>query len=274
MPSLFQEHNIFGVVGLAVRIYLSDPLFFVLVTVMIYVPVRLVDLPLGSSFIRISLFQHSTSGPNGSSNSFEFHSGISGTSVLATMLTLAGIGIVLGITSRGVAERSLNRTPSIWGSVRGIGWAGFLALVVCAVISGLVSGLGLALLVIPGIIAGVLLSPFGPVTAIERPHSVFASLARAAVLVSGRWWYVCGALVVVILLAMAPEAIMVAILVAASKAAGMTSFSYPGPILGFIWSVISGAFFVTAVAVIYLQLRVRREKLTAEVLAAEIDNRP
>jgi hypothetical protein len=151
----------------------------------------------------------------------------------------------------GIGE-CLSRGLSLIGPVFGV-----------AFLAGLIIGVGLVLLVVPGIIAAVMLWIAIPAAVVERP-GVVASLKRSADLTKGYRWTIFGILFVIGLILIIATIILSFVLL---SAAGFTVFS----IGAWVLQAIFGAFSATLAAVGYYFLRATKEGVDIADIAKVFD---
>ena len=139
-----------------------------------------------------------------------------------------------------------------------------------AVLYFLMMMVGFVLLVIPGMIIFIMYMVAIPVAVVERP-GVFKSLSRSKVLTKGNRWRVFGAYLVIVIITMA---ITVVIGLVTTGAAFQTELYSAGIAFG-LANYISGAFLAAlgavVIAVIYHELRMAKEGVDAEEIAAVFD---
>lgn len=152
-------------------------------------------------------------------------------------------------------------------------------LIMLALLSGLVIGVGFILLIIPGLIlmAGLLLGT--PALVLEGLPSATRAMGRSWNLTRGHRWRVLGALVVVGVLLLLP------FIAAGGLAASSVSLDsdVSGPISTTLLVAVTGAallqtliypLFYCVLTVLYYDLRVRKEAYDLEVLAQDLGQEP
>ncbi len=132
------------------------------------------------------------------------------------------------------------------------------ALIVVSVLAGLGIGIGLILLIVPGLFLATIWAVVAPVTVLERP-GILAAFSRSRALVKGDGWQVFGVIVMFILIFLA-IGIVFGILGALLGDVGEV-------ILGYLGSVITAPLVALAAAVLYFELRVRKEGIPAPATA-------
>ena len=128
------------------------------------------------------------------------------------------------------------------------------ALIAVSILAGLGIGLGLLLLIVPGLFLATIWAVVAPVTVLERP-GVFSAFSRRRELVKGDGWQVFGVIVMFILIFLA-IGIAFGILGAILGDVGEV-------ILGYAGSVITAPLVALAAAVLYFELRVLKEGIPA-----------
>ena len=128
------------------------------------------------------------------------------------------------------------------------------ALIAVSILAGLGIGLGLLLLIVPGLFLATIWAVVAPVTVLERP-GVFSAFSRSRELVKGDGWQVFGVIVMFILIFLA-IGIAFGILGAILGDVGEV-------ILGYAGSVITAPLVALAAAVLYFELRVLKEGIPA-----------
>jgi len=139
-----------------------------------------------------------------------------------------------------------------------------------AIIYFLMMMLGFVALVIPGVFVFVIYMVAVPVAVVERP-GVFKSLSRSAALTKGSRWRVFGAYLVFLIL----SAVMMMIIGLAMTGVAFQTDLYGGGIALTVMNYVSGAFLAAlgavVIAVIYHELRMAKEGVDAEEIAAVFD---
>ena len=143
------------------------------------------------------------------------------------------------------------------------------ALVGLAILGGLAVGLATLALVVPGIWLFVSYAVAVPALLLERIGPV-AALRRSFRLVKGRWWATFGVLLVGYLLASIVGAIVQSVitLVPSILADGNTAaLAFGSAVGGTVGAVITTPYSAAVVALLYFDLRVRKEGLDLQLLA-------
>jgi uncharacterized membrane protein len=143
------------------------------------------------------------------------------------------------------------------------GIARFVPIVGLAICTMVAVGLGFLLFIVPGVILALMFYVALPVCVVERLGPI-ASMKRSAALTKGHRWKLFGILLVVALIAIVGSVVVSAVLTAVG---GVTA-----TIIGrFIWQAVTGAFGAVVAAVVYHDLRVAREGIDVDRMAAVFD---
>jgi len=134
------------------------------------------------------------------------------------------------------------------------------SVILIALLSGLIIFAGFLLLVIPGIIFAVFLSLAIPALVVENRRGTDA-LGRSWNLVSGSFWHVLGTIVV--------AGIITGVIGGIIGAIGGSNF-FLSWVFNAIGQIITTPFAALVGVILYLDVRARRESLTAETLRGEI----
>lgn len=134
------------------------------------------------------------------------------------------------------------------------------SVILIALLSGLIIFAGFLLLVIPGIIFAVFLSLAIPALVVENRRGTDA-LGRSWNLVSGSFWHVLGTILV--------AGIITGVIGGIIGAIGGSNF-FLSWVFNAIGQIITTPFAALVGVILYLDVRARRESLTAETLRGEI----
>jgi hypothetical protein len=183
---------------------------------------------------------------------------------VAVAIIAAAIGVIISAVLqaailRGAAEATIGDPVDVEASYRW-GFRHFGSVLLLAVLVGLTVVVGLILLVIPGLIFLVFFSVSVPALVVENRRGTKA-MGRSWNLVSGHFWHA----VAVILVA----AILAGIVGGIIGALGGSSWVLRW-IFGAIAQIITSPFTALVSVLLYLDLRARKEALTADVLRAEL----
>jgi len=183
--------------------------------------------------------------------------------LLAVALTLFAFAIAQAATIWAVSEFYLGRETSIrdaYANSKGQMWM----VIAITIMVGLASGIGLLLLIVPGLILACRLAVSVPVAIVEKESPV-ASMERSMALTRGYFWQIFALLLlvgvlsyVVTLLLQIP--VMVSTVTAAMAkhevSLGMTIYSH---LAEFVSSVLVGPIGTISVSLMYYNLRVQKE---------------
>jgi len=183
---------------------------------------------------------------------------------VAVAIIAAAIGVIISAVLqaailRGAAEATIGDPVDVEGSYRW-GFRHFGSVLLLAVLVGLTVVVGLILLVIPGIIFLVFFSVSVPALVVENRRGTKA-MGRSWNLVSGHFWHALAVILV--------AAIIAGIVGGIIGALGGSSWVLRW-IFGAIAQIITSPFTALVSVLLYLDLRARKEALTADVLRAEL----
>lgn len=135
-----------------------------------------------------------------------------------------------------------------------------LPLLAVSILTAIGIGIGLVLLIVPGLFLATIWSVVAPVTVLERP-GVLAAFGRSRELVKGNGWQVFGVIVLFIVIFLA-IGIVLAILGALASDVGEVA-------LGYVGDVLTAPLVALASAVLYFELKaVKEEPATSPAGAA------
>ena len=199
-----------------------------------------------------------------------------GAIVVVLVIAIAEYVISSGATFRAVSEAYLGRIPE-WSSSTRYALRRMLPILWVTVLTGLATLLGLIALIIGAVFLYVALSVAVPVLVGEDVRGV-AALKRSYHLVKGRWWPTFGLLLLATLLVGIIGAVAGGILFVLLDA-GIDTTSFGGglfvdAIVNIVIGVITTPFLSAVTVVLYYDLRVRKEGLDIELLAAQLDDEP
>lgn len=127
---------------------------------------------------------------------------------------------------------------------------------------------GLLLFVVPGMYLSVMFFVVNPAIVIEG-LGIFGSLKRSYNLVSGSWCYVFCMQMIAMIFMMVVQMIWGAIFTGGNDA-GHTLFSFVGSIIAAVPGIIFIPVFACMMTIMYINLRVEKEAVTAEKLAENL----
>ena len=193
------------------------------------------------------------------------------------LLSVVSVLLATAVCFKAVADAYLGVEPewrrSLRFAVRRLG-----GLVGVAIVGGLLVGLATLALIVPGIWLFVMFSVAVPALLLERIGPVSA-LRRSFRLVRGRWWQTAGVLLVGYLLIGILGALVTGIvmIVPSVAADGNTLAGALGAVVGgTLGSVLTTPYSAAVVALLYFDLRVRKEGLDLQLIAegAEVRRDP
>jgi hypothetical protein len=185
---------------------------------------------------------------------------VSTASLLTAIIGLLLYQVLTGAITRAVAVELVGEDPSVEQSYR-FGFVRLGSILLVSILVGLATVGGLILLIIPGIYIGVRLAMSPQALVVEGRRGTEA-MGRSWALVGGHWWHAFGTLLVAILLTGVVNAVITAPFrgggwfVQAIGAAVATVLTLPyGALVGVL---------------LYLDLRVRKERLDLDTLRADL----
>ena len=190
---------------------------------------------------------------------------------VAAVLSFVGATIATGACFKAIADGYLGEQAE-WRSALGYAARRLHSIVWVTVLGGLLSVLGLLLLVIPGVYLYVAFAVAVPVLLTEGVRGRKA-LGRSRRLVKGRWWGTFGVVLLGTILVAIVEGALVGL------TAVFTTIDTADPTLGaFLFntaatvlaSLIATPFAAAFITVLYFDLRVRKEALDLQLLANQI----
>ena len=183
------------------------------------------------------------------------------------IVTLLVTPVLAGMAAGGVAESATRRGPqtaAVLTRLRGR-WG---TLVLTGLLAGGCVAVGLVLLVVPGVVLGVMLLPAGPVAALEggRPLD---NLRRAARLTQGMRGRLFGVSLLAALCAGGVGLVLTAVLGGVLRIGNDTGGYVALQLTGAVVGGFTAAFSAAVTALLYVDLRMRREGL-AQALARSL----
>ena len=190
-----------------------------------------------------------------------------GAAILVALVT-AVIGVVISAVlqaaiMRGAAQGSIGDTVDVDASYKW-GFARFGSVILISILVGLAVAGGLILLVIPGLIFAVMFSVAIPALVVENLRGTDA-MSRSWNLVKGYFWHAVGVVIVAAIIG----AVVGGIIGGIGGALGDNWFL--SWIFQAIAQIITAPFAAIVSVLLYLDLRARREALTADALRAELN---
>jgi len=200
------------------------------------------------------------------------------TTLLTALVYLAVVAVSQGTTVIAVSRMHLGREPSIaeaYGAIKGR----FFTLVLIMLVAGLATGVGLVLLIIPGILIALMLSLAIPVAVLERT-GVWAALTRSAELTKGNRGrifviYFLFAVLTYIFYSLWEIPIIVAAGVLARQSArGLPVWTQVAfPVGQFLTQCLVSPLLTIALSLVYYDQRVRKEAFDLEHMMSQLDGR-
>ncbi|MDE0139775.1 MAG: hypothetical protein OXM57_03825 [bacterium] len=177
--------------------------------------------------------------------------------------------LVAGVAAILVAAEAYADVPSDWRSAMSAAIRRIVAIIAATIVAGILLAIGFVLLIIPGIFVLVSLAVVWEALIIEGIGPM-ESIKRSWRLVSGERWRVFGAGVLVIVL-MAIVVGVISAVIALILSAGLgVSGGMTGYLVQQVASLLSIPLTAALGTVIYLDLRVRKESLSTDELAAAL----
>lgn len=176
--------------------------------------------------------------------------GSGGLALLALLISLVATTLFTGMVVELVADvQDGRRDSSVGGLVRAVTPV-LGQLVLVALVTGILEGIGFVLLIVPGLILFTIWAVVAPVVVIERPGGLRA-LGRSRGLVRGNGWQVFG----VVLVLFVGVVVASLVLESAASAAGTAV----GLVVRVVVSILAAPISALAAAVLYFELRDREQ---------------
>ena len=184
---------------------------------------------------------------------------------LVLVVSLVASCLATAATFRLVVDAYLGRTVDPGASLR-FALHRLSAVIWVSVLVGLGVSVGALLLIVPGVYLFVAWSVAVPVLLSENLRGA-AALRRSRQLVRGRWWSCAGVLVLAFLMAIIVAAMILLLLTAIVGSGGSdTALFFEQGVSSLIANTLVLPFWVGATAVLYIDLRVRKEEFNAQAL--------
>ena len=195
--------------------------------------------------------------------------------VVTIVLRFVAAALVIGALSRGLIDAYIGH-PSGWRQSLEYAVDRLAPLLWLALLTSAVVLVGFILFVIPGIYLLVALSVAVPVLMFEGIAGP-AALARSRELVSGRWWPTLGALIVGVVLIVAVDFVIAAVVGAIESGGHVNSVGLVVVLSGvatIVSNILTYPLLAAITAVIYIDLRHRKEGLEPGALGrdSELDS--
>jgi len=171
-------------------------------------------------------------------------------------------GLVTAALSYGVFQ-NLRGQPAGIADCLSNGFASILPVMVASLVFGIIIVLGMALFVIPGLLIWLSYLLFVPAIVVEK-RGIIDSFNRSAFLTKGRRWAILGAWLVFVVVAMVGFVLLFVV-------AQLVSSTIALAVLAFVWQALFTAFSAVMTAVSYYYLRVDKEGVAIDEIAAVFD---
>jgi hypothetical protein len=186
----------------------------------------------------------------------------------AVLLIVGGVlAFVLSMLSQAVmvhaAFQAMRMRPVSFGESLKVGLSRFFPVVLLALLMGLLFMLGLMLLIIPGLILITMWFVSTPACVVERAGP-WTSLKRSAALTKGHRWKIFGLMFLMIIVSLIVAGLLQLVL----PQFGSTILVMLGTLL---WGALWTAYYSIAVVMSYHDLRVAKEGIDIEQIAAVFD---
>ncbi len=259
------------IIDAAIKIYRANAATLLTLSAIVIVPVQVISGLILASAPTSLVTRVGTSAPLQQTPSID--TSRIWTFVAATLLVVA-LGLVASqlataASLRTVIEAYLGETPD-WRESLTFAFKRIGPLVRLALLTGLLSGFAALACLVPGLYLYVAWSVSVPVMLSEEA-GVLRSMSRSRELVRGRWWYVAGVLALSQLVAFGLRLILglgFSLLLLGSHSA-ITTF-IRSAVVGSISGVLITPFLAAAIAVMYIDLRVRKEGFDLELLVQRV----
>jgi len=185
-----------------------------------------------------------------------------GASILGAFLAVALNMLSQAIILYGAFQDMRGQRVNL-GESLGVGLSRFLPIVGLAIVASLLMGLGFILLIIPGLILMTMWFVATPACVVEQ-LGPFQSMKRSSQLTKGHRWKIFGLIFVLLII----SSIISPALTVSLAAIGGRLLAVTGSV---IWHGVWGAFYAIAVVVTYHDLRVAKEGIDIEQIAAVFD---
>jgi hypothetical protein len=194
--------------------------------------------------------------------------GASPTGQNAVLLIVGGVlSFVLSMISQAVmvhaAFQAMRMRPVSLGESMKVGLSRVFAVILLALLMGILGGLAALLLIVPALIVMTMWFVSTPACVVERTGP-WTSMKRSAALTKGHRWKVFGLLLLLILVSLIVAGLLQLVLMQV----GSTILVLLGTLL---WGALWTAFYSIAVVTTYHDLRVAKEGIDIEQIAAVFD---
>ncbi len=257
-----------GILDASLRAYRAQAANLWKIVVLIVVPARVINelvavltLPRGVYAQNGNLYTHAGQTTSTSAAAVAVSVGIS----------VVAVALAIGALSKTVLEHHIGR-PADWRASLSFARQRLASLLWLSIMSAALLFVGFLLFIVPGIWLLVALSTAVPALMFEG-ISPFRALGRSLELVRGRWWATFGALLITLLLVIGVQILLEIIfgsIESGSKVGSVALLIVLDGISGAISALISYPFLAIVCAVIYIDLRIRKEGFDADSLARGI----
>ncbi|GAA0653451.1 glycerophosphoryl diester phosphodiesterase membrane domain-containing protein [Brevundimonas lenta] len=190
--------------------------------------------------------------------------------IVGSVLSLVGIYVLQGMVVK-AAVNGFHGKKTAFGDAFDAGVRMMLPLLGLAIIAGLGTGLGMILLIVPGLILAVLWVVAAPSVVVEK-RGVFESLQRSRDLTRGHRWPVFGLLMIYFVLSWVIGFAVGGLSIAAGGTfTGGSSNLLVDIITGPLVNVVSGVVASAGVAALYYELRTAKEGVGSNELLSVFD---
>lgn len=242
----------------AFEIYKDNASKLILIVALVVVPLSLIGAVLGEVFAGADEETEVIFGQTQTISDRTFAAVVIG-ALIAAVIAVIISAVLQAATMRGAALATIGDPVDIEASYR-YGLKRFGSVILVALMVGLVIAVGFILLIVPGIIFLTLLSVSIPALVIENRRGTDA-MKRSWDLASGNFWHVLGVIIVAALITGFVGSIIGAL-------GGDNWFARW--IFTTIAQIVTAPFSALVSVVLYLDLRARKEALTADSLRAEL----
>lgn len=266
-PRQLRPLRVGEVLDAAIKLYHRNALTMWAIVAVVVIPLAAIQqiiagssLPAGS-FVRNGVLYTSTGSASTSS------AGV----IAEIALTFIGIVIVNGALSLCLVDAYLGQSLDAANALRAAGRR-LAPLLWVAIIGGIATAIAFVLFILPGVWLAVSWLVAVPVVMFEGINGIQA-LGRSMRLVRGRWWATFAAFLVALIMLLVVLFLVGLALGGIESALGVDSIAVLlafGALNSLISGLITYPFIGSVVAVIYVDLRVRKEALDLEMLAGSL----
>lgn len=251
------------ILSTAFEIYKSNAQGLLMIVAIVVVPLTFI-----SAFIAGVVFAPETTTTTVFGESVETVSARSAGVAILVALLAAVIGVVINAVlqaaiMRGAAQGSIGDPVDIDASYKW-GFKRFGSVLWISILVGLAVAVGLILFIIPGLIFLVMFAVAIPALVVENLRGT-DSMSRSWNLVKGHFWHAAGVVVLAFIIAAVVSGVITAI------GGAISSNWFVSWIFQAIAQIIVAPFAALVSVLLYLDLRARREALTADGLRAQLN---